>query len=85
MKAVSSIEDFVEKPVLTTALTEEEYQDILTKATSVNLDVEDFLKSSDYIISYSEYLFLLSKYYLASLHHAILWCVHERISVPPYD
>ena len=64
VKAVSSFEKFHEKPVLTTALTDEEYQSILAKASAVDLDAENFLHRSDYIISYSEFLFLLSKYHV---------------------
>jgi len=63
VKAVSSMERVSDKSVtigLTTTLTDEEYQDILKNATLVDLDMEDFLKRPDYIISYSEFLFLLS-------------------------
>jgi hypothetical protein len=65
VKAVSSMERVSDKSVtigLTTTLTDEEYQDILKNATLVDLDMEDFLKRPDYIISYSEFLFLLSKF-----------------------
>lgn len=61
VKAVSGIEQRNEDPdSVMRNLSEEEYQNVLSKALLLDLDSEYFLGISDYIISYSEFLFLLS-------------------------
>ena len=61
--AIASMAYIREQPAILHNMTEEEYSSILESAHTVDLDNLDFLKRSDYIISYSEFLFLLSKFH----------------------
>ena len=49
-------------------LTTEEYERIIKGGKSIDLDQHAFLRNPDYIISYSEFLFLLSKFFVIVLH-----------------
>lgn len=62
IKAVSNMQGVNEKPAMLQIMSEEQYQNILMKAKEIDLDKENFLRQPDYIISYSEFLFLLSKW-----------------------